>query len=428
MSAPAIIPREGATKVVTVVSAAHLFSHFFQVGLPPLFPILAAVYGVSFSELGFLVAVMFAASGVAQVAAGFVVDRFGARNLLIIGSALLSGSFFLLAFFPNYWVAMGLMALAGLGNSVFHPADFAIFQASVRQDLLGRAYGWHGFAGNVGYMVAPLVMGALAVVFGWQMAVALAGGAGLLTVVALIAFRDLLLDDTGADRKEATRLPLFDLKNAGFLLSPAILSCFVFFLMIAITLLAFTTYSVIVFTTYYALPFLVANTLLTVFLAGYVMGIVPGGSIADRISNHDKLTATGFTLGGAIILAFSLIPVSTMMFDSGSTLAWFGPVRVDVVVIGVVLFAAGASFGIVMPSRDMIVRKVAPEGSTGRVFGFVYSALDLGGAIAPAAFGWIIAIGQPHWLFRVVAIAMTIAGLSALLARILPKPVTLAVE
>jgi FSR family fosmidomycin resistance protein-like MFS transporter len=198
--------------------------------------------------------------------------------------------------------------------------------------------------------------------------------------------------------------------------------------MIAITLLAFTTYSVIVFTTYYALPFLVANTLLTVFLAGYVMGIIPGGSIADRIDNHDKLTAAGFVVGGTLILAFSLIPVSTMMFDSGATLAWFGAIRVDVVVIGLVLFAAGASFGVVMPSRDMIVRKVAPEGSTGRVFGFVYSALDLGGAIAPAAFGWIIAINQPQWLFRVVAIAMTIAGLSALLARILPKPVTLAAE
>ena len=421
-------PHAGATRVVTVVSTAHLFSHFYQVGLPPLFPILAGVYGVSFSELGFLVTVMFAASGIAQVAAGFVVDRFGARNLLVLGAALLSGSFFLLAFFPNYWVAMGLMAVAGLGNSVFHPADFAIFQASVREDYLGRAYGWHGFAGNVGYMAAPLIMAAMAVAFGWQIAVALAGGAGLLTVIALIVLRNLLLDDTGAADKVSARLPLFDLKNAGFLLSPAILSCFVFFLMIAITLLAFTTYSVIVFTTYYSLPFLVANTLLTVFLSGYVLGIVPGGSIADQIKSHDKLTAAGFVGGGAIILAFSFVPVSMMMFDTGATLGWFGPVRVDVVLVGFILFSAGAAFGVVMPSRDMIVRKVAPEGSTGRVFGFVYSALDLGGAIAPAAFGWIIAIGQPHWMFRVVAIAMTIAGLSALLARILPKPVTLAAE
>ena len=79
-----------------------------------------------------------------------------------------------------------------------------------------------------------------------------------------------------------------------------------------------------------------------------------------------------------------------------------------------------------MPSRDMIVRKVAPAGSTGRVFGFVYSALDAGGAIAPAAFGWIIAIGRPEWMFRAVAVAMTIAGLCALLARLLPKPATLA--
>ena len=428
MAVTADVPRKDAVKVVSVVSTAHFFSHFYQIALPPLFPILAGVYGVSIGELGLLIAVMFAASGIAQVAAGFVVDRFGARNFLIIGATVLAGSFFLIAFFPNYWVVMGLMALAGLGNSVFHPADFAIFQASVHQKALGRAYGWHGFAGNVGYMAAPVVMGGLAVTLGWQMAVALAGGAGLLTVVALIAFRNHLLDDTGADHKVSARLPLFNLRDASFLFSPAILSCFVFFLMIAITLLAFTTYSVTVFTSYYSLPFLTANFLLTVFLAGYVIGIIPGGSIADRIDNHDKLTAAGFVIGGAIILAFSLVPVSTVMFDSGASLAWLGPLRVDVAVVGLTLFAAGASFGVVMPSRDMIVRKAAPEGSTGRVFGFVYSALDLGGAIAPAAFGWIIAIGHPEWMFRIVALAMTIAGLSALLARILPKPVTLAPE
>ncbi|MDA0261520.1 MAG: MFS transporter, partial [Proteobacteria bacterium] len=94
-------PRKGAFKVVSVVSAAHLFSHFYQIALPPLFPILAGVYGVSIGELGLLIAVMFAASGIAQVVAGFIVDRYGARNFLIIGATLLAGSFFLLAFKPD---------------------------------------------------------------------------------------------------------------------------------------------------------------------------------------------------------------------------------------------------------------------------------------------------------------------------------------
>ena len=426
MAAPSNASRGEEINVVAVVSAAHFFSHFYQFALPPLFPILAGVYDVSIGELGLLISVLFAASGVAQVAAGFVVDRFGARNLLIVGAGLLSGSFFLLAFFPHYWAAMALMAVAGLGNSVFHPADFAIFQASVRHRVLGRAYGWHGFAGNIGYMAAPVAMGALAAAFGWRAAIMVAGGAGLATVAALIVFRASLIDDSGAARKAAAGERTFDLAAARFLLSPAVLSCFVFFMMIAITLLAFATFSITVFTEHYGLPVLVASGLLSLFLGGYVTGILPGGWIADRIDGHDKLTAAGFAGGGIIILAFSLVPAPVAMFDPAAALGWPGGVRADVVVVGLVLFAAGLSFGIVMPSRDMIVRKVAPAGSTGRVFGFVYSALDAGGAIAPAAFGWIIAIGRPEWMFRVVAIAMTIAGLCALLARLLPKPATLA--
>ena len=426
MAAPANTTSDNEVNVVAVVSAAHFFSHFYQFALPPLFPILVEVYDVSIGELGLLVSVLFAASGIAQIAAGFVVDRFGARNLLIIGAAMLSGSFFLLAFFPNYWLAMGLMFIAGLGNSVFHPADFAIFRASVRTSVVGRAYSWHGFCGNIGYMAAPVAMGGLAAAFDWQVAIIVAGGAGLLTVVALIIFRDSLIDDSDVDRKAAAGERVFDLRAVRSLLSPAVLSCFVFFMMIAITLLAFATFSITVFTVHYGLPALVASGLLSMFLGGYVAGILPGGWVADRIDEHDKLTAAGFMSGGAIILAFSLVPVSVVMFDPTATLNWWGGVRPDVVVVGLVLLAAGFSFGIVMPSRDMIVRKVAPEGSTGRVFGFVYSALDVGGAIAPAAFGWIIAIGHPEWMFRVVAIAMTIAGLCALLARVLPKPATLA--
>ena len=426
MSASADATLSGEIRAVTVVSAAHFFSHFYQFALPPLFPFLAIAYDVSIGELGLLISVLFGASGCAQVAAGFVVDRFGARNLLIIGAGLLSGAFFLLAFFPNYWVAMALLLIAGLGNSVFHPADFAIFQASVRPGALGRAYGMHGFAGNVGYMLAPLLMGGLAAAFGWQVAIIVAGTAGLLTVAALIVFRDALIDDSDAERKAAVGERIFDVKAARSLLSPAVVSCFVFYMMIAITLIGFATYSITVFTSHYNLPLLVASGLLSVFLGGYVAGILPGGWIADRVEAHAKFTATGFISGGAILLVFSLVPVSVVMFDPASAFSWLGGFRVDVLVVSLVLFAAGVSFGIVLPSRDLIVRKVAPEGSTGRVFGFVYSALDVGGAIAPAAFGWIIAIGHPEWMFRVVAVAMTIAGLSALLARALPKPVTLA--
>jgi MFS family permease len=69
--------------------------------------------------------------------------------------------------------------------------------------------------------------------------------------------------------------------------------------------------------------------------------------------------------------------------------------------------AVGA-VGTTGPSRDMLVRAAAPPGAAGKVFGFVYSGLDFGGSLAPAAFGWLVDHGQPRAVFGLIALLLVL--------------------
>jgi len=73
--------------------------------------------------------------------------------------------------------------------------------------------------------------------------------------------------------------------------------------------------------------------------------------------------------------------------------------------------AAGFSTGVTGPSRDLIVRATTPPGSTGKVYGFVYSGLDVGSMVTPVYFGWLLDGGRPSVVFYTVVVSaiLTIA-------------------
>ena len=406
MEASAAAPRHGV-QVIALVSVEHFVSHFYQLALPPLFPVLKGVYGVSYTELGLLVSVLFIASGIGQAAAGFVVDRFGARDLLIGGLALLSASFLLLGVFPSYGAAVVLVFFAGLGNSVFHPANFAIFSGSVAKGAQGRAYSLHTLSGHLGYALAPATMIGLSTLWDWQSAVFIAGAAGLATVALLVLHRRILLDDTGANvDRPINRAPLLG-DNIRLLLSQPVVACLVFFVVLATAMIGLQTYAVVVLTAHYGFPLGVAGGLLTVWLVGVMLGVLPGGLVADRTERHDLGVAVAFT---GVAVALCLVALL------GGRI-W---------VVGVAFAVGGFLFGAALPVRDMIVRKVTPEGATGKVFGVVYSGLDIGSALAPFAFGWLIDFGRPGWMLPAIALCMLATAASALVpgGRAPPRPVS----
>jgi predicted MFS family arabinose efflux permease len=365
-------------RVIGLVGVAHALSHFFQLALPPLFPLLRAEFGVSWATLGTLMATFYVASGITQFSAGFVVDRIGARPVLLAGLALIAGGTASAGLAPEFGWLFPVVAVMGVGNGVFHPADFAILNASVAPRRLGPAYSAHGVGGTLGYALAPVASFALGTAFGWRGALSILGGIGLV-VLALIATQRAALDCGHARRRHATADP------AGALFrQPAILLCFAYFCIYTIATIGIQTFLPTALNVAFAVPLAVATSTLTAWLLGATAGIVAGGVLAARTARHDRVAAAGLFCGAALVL---------LLATSESARAAAVPVAA----------LAGFALGATGPSRDMIVRAATPAGAAGRVYGFVYSGLDLGSMLGPILFGFLLDHDAARDVFYVAA-------------------------
>jgi MFS family permease len=375
-------------KVISLVGLAHGLSHFFQLVLPPLFPIVKDELGVSYAALGAVMAVFYTVSGIAQTAAGFLVDRLGARIILLAGMVLIAAGAILTGLAPSFPWLFVAAAVGGLGNSVFHPADFALLNAKVSPSRLGHAFGVHGIVGNVGWILAPVFVFPIAQAYGWRVALVAAGVVGLVAFGVLATQRDL---GGAKPRPHAAGKSGAGLRaDVDLLLSWPILTCFAFFSLYAITLVGFQTFSTAALTQLYGVPLGIATTALTAFLVGGAVGILTGGFVAAHTNRH-----TLVTVGGMLVPAVLAIVISTGTLPGGSLVA--------------VMTVAGFGFGAMGPSRDIIVRGIAPEHARGKVYGFVYSGLDVGGLVGPLLFGTFLDHGRPAWVFAGAAIIMLLA-------------------
>lgn len=358
-------------KVIGLVGSAHALSHYFQLVLPPLFPLLRDEFGVSWSLLGMIVGTFYVASGVSQFLSGFAVDRFGARPVMFAGLALLAGGTVLAGFAPGIGWLFVFAALMGVGNGVFHPVDFAILNANVATKRLGHAYSVHGIGGSLGYAASPIVTFALASAIGWRPTLVATGIAGLVALGVLATQRAELSSRVahGVSMSHAGAASLFR--------QPAILACFAYFALVTASATGLQTFSPAVLNVAFDVPLALATSAVTAFLLGGAAGIVAGGFLAVRTTRHDRVAAVGLALGAALLLTTVVAPPT------------FATVLPLFAAIGIVTGATG-------PSRDMIVRNATPEGATGRVYGFVYSALDVGATIGPIWFGFMLdhALGQ----------------------------------
>jgi MFS family permease len=390
------------TRIIGLMGVSHLTSHFLQLALPPLFPLIKAEFGVSYVELGLIVSVFYAASGVGQTVSGFLVDRLGARPVLLTGMSLLAGGVVLFGLGPTYWTMLPVALLAGLGNSVFHPADYSILNASVSRSRLARGYSLHGFGGNIGYMLAPVVVGPLGLSLGWRAALLVAGGLGLAGAIA-VARGTRALGFRGAFGAQSSAGPL--ISDVRLLLTTPILMAFSYFALIAAAFIGVQTFGVTAMVAIYQAPIALATGALTTFFLGNATGLLIGGVLADRTTRHDVLAATGMLAASGLMLlmaaggfAYTLLPA--------------------------VLAMAGFALGVTSPSRDMLVRSATPQGASGKVFGFVYSGLDLGSLVAPLVYGWLLDRGEPRAVFVTAGAIMAVTILTVIQVRRRARPVT----
>jgi MFS transporter, FSR family, fosmidomycin resistance protein len=386
-------------RVISVVGFAHGTSHFFHLLLAPLFPWLMHDFGLTFTEVGALMSIFFVISGIGQASAGFAVDRIGPRRVLMFGVAMLSIAGFALALATHYWGLALAAAFAGLGNSVFHPADFTILNRRVSPQRLGYAFSVHGLTGNLGWAAAPAFMAGITALAGWHWA---GFGAGLLATFVLgvlVWQRDLLdVHETGTHASHAAASPKMT-STFAFLQSSAVWLCFSFFFVTTLALGVLQSFSPTLLNRIYGLSLAAATSCLTAYLLGGAIGIVAGGFLAGRGGQHDRVITWALSLSAlcALVIALNVVP------------AW------SVVALMATL---GLGVGVAGPSRDLLVRQAATAGfgkaAFGRVYGFVYSGLDLGFSIAPLIFGPMMDHGYFSAVLFAVAFLQGLAILSAL--------------
>ncbi|MFO0997273.1 MAG: MFS transporter [Alphaproteobacteria bacterium] len=395
MTATLALPRHDF-RIIGLLATAHGFSHFYMVALPPLFPLLKAEMGVSYAALGAIASTVALASGLAQLPVGFIVDRFGARYVVIAGSAVIALAYGLMGFAPSYAWLPALAALAGLANSVFHPADYAILSHAIDPKRVGRAFGIHTFSGYIGWALAPLLMASLAPHIGWRGAIMTAGVLGLAMAAILFTQRGYLSNDIGAKARGTTRAADGGPRGASVLLRPGVLVLFGFFVFSSMNSIGINTFSVTALHALHDLDLRTANVALTAFLVGAACGVFVGGFVVDRTTRYEAVAGVGFTVAaaGVLIIAFLPLPAWAIIATLGLT---------------------GSMIGGITPSRDMLVRAMAPKGSAGKVFGFVSTGIEVGSATSPVLFGWLLDQGHPALVFIASAIMMmgALAGASA---------------
>ena len=368
------------------IGLAHGTSHFHHMLLPPLFPAFMRDFGLSYSELGLLVTAFFVVSGVGQALAGFLVDKVGGRPVLFAALGAFITASIAAASAQGFGGLMVAALLAGLGNAPFHPADFTILNKRVSVPRLGHAFSVHGITGNLGWALAPVFLIGLTSLARGQWRVAYLGTAvvGVAVLVLLVLNRGAIDDRQGSwGHEKATPKPgamAVEEHPLAFLKLPSVWLCFSFFFWTTAALSAIQSFASPALGQLYGLPLSITAFVVTGYMLCGAVGMVAGGFIVARAERLEKTIALAMTFAAALLLLVALGVLPPLLAAAAAALA-------------------GAGTGLAGPSRDMLIKRAAPPGATGRVYGTVYSGLDVGFALAAPVFGWVLDHGHAAWVF-----------------------------
>jgi len=310
--------------------------------------------------------------------------------------AVQAGCIALMGLAGDYWQLLVLYSLAGAANTVYHPADYAILTAAIPKQRIGRAYSIHLFSGNFGWAITPAVMVGLTALWGWRTALIIVGLVGVSYALFLGTQTRLLDDDIHRrarrleEKKQkgaATREPGGGELSEGIrpLFTLPIMMCFWFFIFLTLGFTGVRAFFVAAMDLLYDTPLGPLNAALTGFLLGSALGILAGGVLADRIGPRIATAAVTLVSAGALV-------------------ALVGSMSLPLAALIAVMTASGFLQGVLLPTRDLLIRSVTPDGSMGKVMGFLSSGTMLASGVVPVLFGWILDAFDPNWVFWISAI------------------------
>jgi len=383
--------RASDVRVVGLISLAHGSSHFFHLILPPMFPWLKAEFGFNYAELGLLMTIFFVVSCIVQAASGFLVDRIGSRPVLFAGVALLALAALTYSQSNGYAMLMLGAVIAGCGNGVFHPVDYTLINHKISPPNLPYAYSIHGVTGYIGWAAAPAFMVAIATIADWRIAFLSAAVLEVLILATLWVSRARLVDDVQARRDESEASHIANnpggapMSTFGFLRLPVVWLCWIFFFFSMAATTGLQSFAPTALFKIYDIAVSSGNYYLTLMSLGGAGGMLLGGYLATKLKVPERIITICFTVNivMGLLMATGLVPV-------------------ELIIIAFIVIGLG--LGVAAPSRDLMIRTATPSGSSGRVYGIVYSGIDLGAALSPLIFGIFLDVGLPKFLFIGVAL------------------------
>lgn len=414
-------------RILGLVGAGHMMSHFYSNTLPPLLPLLNSDLGISYTMLGLLLSLRGIMSSGMQIPAGILVDRYGAKTILTIGLAMCAIGTLMTAAAVDYWMILLGGIVLGIGNSAFHPADYSILSASMDESFMGRAFSLHSFSGNLGGAIAPAVLITITAFFNWRISLLVAGITGFIILAGLLTQWKYISEDSvpqGRKKKPAAPADASDGASDApsdaaapqstwetmryILTSPAIMFLFLYYCMNTLASGGLRNFAVAGLVETHTTAATVANAAFTAFLFASAAGVLVGGWLADYTKRLELIAGLGLTISAGVLVLI-------------------GAYSMPVIILVVIFSFAGLSHGLIGPARDMLIRRASPKGAIGKVFGFVFSGQTIGQAVAPLAFGFMIDSGVPAWIFYTSAIftllCMVVVLVSAKYSRVPPGQV-----
>ena len=373
--------RQDAT-VIGLVGLAHCISHFSQLLLAPLFPWLRDAFDVSYTQLGLLMTIFFVVSCVVQTLSGFLVDRYGPRPILFAGLGLLGVAALGFAASQSWWMLAGFSVVAGIGNGVFHPVDYTMINRRVAKQRLAHAYSVHGITGSLGWALAPALLVPLTLAYSWRVALVVAAVLAFVVLAVVWLWRGELRVDKLPEPAAGSGVPEHSL---AFLKIPAVWMCFAFFFFYAGALSVVQTFAPQAARELHAVPASLVAICLTVYMLCSAGGMVVGGFLAKDPERAERIVGIAFGLAAMVALAI-------------------GFTQLPALAVPVLFGAMGFVSGMAGPSRDLLVKASAPDNATGRVYGVVYSGLDIGQALVPLLVGSLM----DHGAFSSVWLALAL--------------------